>query len=243
MTGTQKNAIARFFDAAAAALSTGCRAARAVYDFKDDAAPAEAQAALEKIAAEVRACRACKLCEERRNAVPGEGVRRPLVLVVGEGPGADEDASGRPFVGPAGKLLDQMLSSIGLSRDKNCFIANIVKCRPPENREPEANETSRCVGYLERQTDALRPLVIVSTGRTSTGTLLHMGGGIRRLRGSWKTYRGIPLLPTFHPSYLLRDPDQKRLAWEDMKSLCRRLAELDPAYRAQTAALRAGRNI
>ncbi|MDR3302410.1 MAG: uracil-DNA glycosylase [Spirochaetaceae bacterium] len=254
-----KNALALFFDLAAASLSTGFCAKGAVYDFEDDAegttenfpapnssppsTPKNNNDSLEKIAKDVCACSACKLGAGRKNAVPGEGVPHPLVLVVGEGPGADEDASGRPFVGPAGQKLDEMLASIGLSRSKNCFIANIVKCRPPGNRDPESDETRLCMRFLERQIDLLQPLLILSAGRTSTANLLQTGEGITRLRGIWKSFRGIPLLPTFHPSYLLRDPNQKKFAWEDMKSLCRRLAELNPQYEAETGALRAARKI
>ncbi|MDR2865214.1 MAG: uracil-DNA glycosylase [Spirochaetaceae bacterium] len=203
----------------------------------------DADDSLEKIAGEIRMCSACKLSAQRKNAVPGEGISRPLVLVVGEGPGADEDALGRPFVGRAGGLLDKMLESIGLSREKNCFIANIVKCRPPNNRDPENDESTVCIHFLERQIDVLKPLVILSLGKISAGLLLNTNESISRLRGSWKLYRRIPLLPTFHPSYLLRDEHQKAFAWEDMKSLCRRLAELSPLYAAETAELRVSRKI
>jgi DNA polymerase len=175
--------------------------------------------------------------------VPGEGVPNPLVLVVGEAPGADEDSSGRPFVGKAGQLLDKMLSSIALSREKNCFIANIVKCRPPQNRDPLPGEVDACIHFLHKQISLLKPLVILSAGRVSTANLTGSNDGITRLRGIWKNYRNIPLLPTFHPSYLLRDETQKAFAWEDMKSLCRKLAELDKNYEAMSAKLRFERKI
>ena len=221
------------------------------YNFVDDppaapvhtAPPPDTPDTLEKIAEEIRACSACSLCEKRTLAVPGEGVTHPLALVIGEGPGADEDTSGRPFVGRAGQLLDKMLTSIGLFRDKNCFIANIVKCRPPGNRDPMPAETGACIHFLQRQISLLQPHVILSAGRISSTTLLQTTDGIGRLRGIWRQYQGIPLLPTFHPSYLLRDESQKALAWEDMKSLCRRLVEIDTAYEKETASLRAARKI
>jgi DNA polymerase len=253
MTAAQKTVLAEFLDLAAAKLLTGYRENSTTYHFEDDVQPQSGVAAaeyinaapaeppvdtLEKIAGEVRSCRACKLCAERKNAVPGEGADRPLVMVIGEGPGADEDATGRPFVGRAGQLLDKMLASVSLSREKNCFIANIVKCRPPGNRDPESDEGAACIQFLERQVDVLKPLLILSAGRTSAANLLQTGEGITRLRGKWKVWRNIPLLPTFHPSYLLRDESQKTFAWEDMKSLCRRLAELDADYSAETTELR-----
>ncbi|MDR2468569.1 MAG: uracil-DNA glycosylase [Spirochaetaceae bacterium] len=250
MTGAEKNIFAEFLDTAAAALSGGYYSQRVVYNFADDRpdVPDVPRAALtndtlDSIAAEIRACTRCPLHRERKNAAPGEGIVQPLVLVIGEGPGADEDASGRPFVGKAGQLLDKMLTSIGLSREKNCFIANIVKCRPPGNRDPEPEERAACIPFLQRQLAILKPLVILSAGRISATTLLETGEGISRLRGIWKHYQGIPLLPTFHPSYLLRDESKKTLAWEDMKSLCRRIAELDSGYEAETAALRSARHI
>lgn len=200
-------------------------------------------AELDEVAARVRECTLCGLCATRIKAVPGEGAQRPLALVVGEGPGADEDASGRPFVGAAGRLLDQMLLSIGLDRNRNCFIANVIKCRPPGNRDPLPEETAACLPFFERQLAALRPPVILTVGKVPVKTLLGTDEGITRLRGNWKSYRGIPLLPTFHPSYLLRDESQKKFAWEDLKALCRRLAELDPGYAAETAELRRARGI
>jgi DNA polymerase len=188
---------------------------------------------LELIAAEVRACAACPLCRGRTNGVPGEGAENPLVMVIGEGPGADEDATGRPFVGRAGKLLDDMLASrgqIGLYRDKNCFIANVVKCRPPENRDPLPEETAACAPFLARQIALLKPRIILAVGRVSAQTLLRTEDGIGRLRGRFFDYGGIPLLPTYHPSALLRNEELKRPAWEDLKTLRAKLAELDPSF-------------
>ncbi len=178
---------------------------------------------LERDRVEVEACRACRLGEGRRHPAYGEGPARPLVLVVGEGPGAEEDAQGRPFVGPAGRLLDRMLSSIGLSRETNCYIANIVKCRPPGNREPSPDEKQACMPWLESQIEALKPSFILAMGRTAAATLLRSEEGIGRLRGRWFERGGIPLIATYHPSALLRDESLKRPAWEDLKTLKFRL--------------------
>jgi len=273
MTNKQKKTAAEFLELAGAALGSGFLDGRTVFaDDADDAdegdntetanganviagsgllggpaddAPALGQTddTLELIRNGVCNCTKCPLAQTRENAVPGEGVPRPLVLVVGEGPGADEDETGRPFVGRAGQLLDKMLESIGLSRGTNCFIANIVKCRPPGNRDPAPAEIASCIGYLERQIKLLSPLLILSAGKTSAKTLLQTDRGITSIRGAWSSYKGIPLLPTFHPSYLLRDERQKVYAWEDMKSLCLKLCELSPNYESQTRELRKKRNI
>lgn len=179
---------------------------------------------LEAIAEEVMACRACRLCEKRKLAVPGQGPASPLAMVVGEGPGSEEDMSGLPFVGPAGKLLDKMLTSIGLSRNENCFIANVVKCRPPQNRDPAADEQAACLGYLRRQIALLQPRAILCVGRIASGALLGTAEGVGKLRGSWRHFEGLPLLVTYHPSALLRDDTYKRPAWEDLKKFRERLS-------------------
>jgi len=198
------------------------------------------------VAAEIKACKACGLASTRTLAVPGEGVERPLVMVIGEGPGADEDRSGRPFVGRAGQLLDRMLQSIGLSRDKNCFIANTVKCRPPGNRPPAPEEIAACFPYLQRQIALVRPKIILCAGGTAAQTLLKTSMGINALRGAFGEFRMnksdglsfesnnddieetiIPVLCTFHPSFLLRDESRKRPAWEDLKLLKARLDSHD----------------
>jgi uracil-DNA glycosylase len=168
---------------------------------------------------EVLSCRKCRLCEKRTRSVPGTGAPDPIVLVVGEGPGADEDRQGLPFVGPAGKLLDKMLESIALSREKNAFIANVVKCRPPMNRDPAPDEQAACAPYLSRQIAILRPRFILAAGRISAQALLGIREPVTRLRGRFHDFRGIPLLATYHPSALLRDEALKRPAWEDMKLL------------------------
>jgi len=214
-------------------ISGGVHRRRDSLDFDAAEAREEARAvisapragdSLEAIAEEVRVCRACRLCEKRKLAVPGQGPERPIAMVVGEGPGAEEDMSGLPFVGPAGKLLDKMLASIGLSRQSNCFIANVVKCRPPQNRDPAADEQDACIGYLRRQIAILKPQAILCAGRIASGALLHTADGVGKLRGSWREFEGTPLLVTYHPSALLRDETYKRPAWEDLKKLKERLS-------------------
>jgi DNA polymerase len=220
MTASEKREIADFLDIAEDYVRDGFHTERAPVQFRENGRPASAPASddsLARIADEVRACTRCRLASGRKNAVPGEGAERPLVMVVGEGPGADEDATGRPFVGRAGQLLDRMLASIGLSRGTNCFIANVVKCRPPNNRDPEADETAACSSFLERQIALLEPRMILTVGRIPTQKLLGTAEGIGRLRGRFVDYRGIPLLATYHPSALLRDDSLKRPAWEDLK--------------------------
>jgi DNA polymerase len=185
---------------------------------------------IEAIAADVALCNRCVLAKTRRNTVPGVGVLLPLVLVVGEGPGADEDAQGEPFVGRAGQLLDKMLAAISLSRRTNCFIANIVKCRPPGNRDPAPDEETACFPFLERQIEALNPKLILAVGRIAAQWMLHTADPIGRIRGRWFTYRGIPLMATYHPSALLRNEDLKKPAWEDLKLFRSKLQEAVPNY-------------
>lgn len=173
-------------------------------------------------------CRACRLCEQRKQAVLGVGDRKPQWLFVGEGPGAEEDMRGEPFVGQAGKLLDAMLAAIGLRRGQGVYIANAVKCRPPGNRTPDASETAACLPYLERQIDLLAPRIIVTLGRPAAQTLLNTEIKIAAARGREFTYRGIPLVVSYHPAYLLRNLPDKARAWEDLLFARQRLArELD----------------
>jgi DNA polymerase len=242
MTAEEKKKLALFLDITGDCLRDGYKRFREAYHFSDDEPPpgepeepylsgfrAEADT-LETVAGQIRLCTTCPLHRNRTQAVPGEGVSRPLVLVVGEGPGAEEDLTGRPFVGKAGQLLDRMLASIGLFRDKNCFIANVVKCRPPNNREPLPEEAAACVPFLARQISILKPRVILGAGRTAVQTLLETAASLGSLRGRFTDYKGIPLLPTYHPSALLRDESKKRPAWEDLKLLRVKLAELDQSY-------------
>jgi uracil-DNA glycosylase len=169
------------------------------------------------------ACTACPLHASRQQAVFGVGDQAADWLFVGEGPGAEEDARGEPFVGQAGKLLDNMLKAIGLQRGRNVYIANIVKCRPPQNRNPEPDEIASCEPFLVRQLALIAPKAIVALGTFAAQTLLKTRTPITRLRGIWADYHGIPLMPTFHPAYLLRNPGEKRLVWEDIQQVMRAL--------------------
>ncbi len=165
-------------------------------------------------------CRNCGLASTRNRAVPGEGGNALRILFVGEGPGAEEDRTGRPFVGRSGQLLDKILAAVSLTRN-DIFITNIVKCRPPGNRDPHSEEVIACWPYLDEQIKILRPRVIVTLGAPAAKTLLDTTEGIGRLRGRFHDYHGIPLLPTYHPAYLLRSYtlENRKKVWEDMKLL------------------------
>ena len=203
--------------------------AAAAFDAEDPAARRARIAALEWNAfdADVAACRACKLCRTRDKVVPGVGDREAEWLFVGEGPGADEDAKGEPFVGQAGRLLDAMLAALALRRDRNVDIANVVKCRPPNNRTPESSEADACRPYLERQIALIRPKVIVALGKSAASLLLATDATIGSLRGREHRYRGTPLVVTYHPAYLLRTLPDKAKAWEDLL-FARRVAASAP---------------
>jgi DNA polymerase len=164
----------------------------------------------------VHDCTACKLRAGCTQTVFGVGDEQAEWLFVGEGPGADEDAQGEPFVGQAGKLLDNMLLSIKLRRGKNVYIANIVKCRPPNNRVPEADEIATCLPYLQRQIELIKPKLIVALGKTAATVLLGRDATLGSLRGTLHDYCGIPLVVTYHPAYLLRSPLEKAKAWQDL---------------------------
>lgn len=176
------------------------------------------------LGAAVAECRACGLCETRTQTVFGVGDRRADLLVIGEAPGADEDREGEPFVGRAGQLLNRMLAAIGLPRQQ-VYIANILKCRPPGNRDPRPEEVLRCQPYLMRQIALIGPRIILAVGRISAQTLLGTDVPLGRLRGRWLELGpdAIPLRVTYHPAYLLRSPDQKAKAWEDLTAVARRL--------------------
>lgn len=189
-----------------------------------------AESSIESIAQKIASCNRCVLCTTRTNVVPGTGVTPPLVLVIGEGPGHDEDIQGLPFVGAAGQLLDKMLAAISLSRKQNCYIANIVKCRPPQNRDPSPEEISACISFLEAQIHILKPKMILMMGRVAAQTLLKTSAGIHSLRGSFSTIFGIPAMATYHPSALLRDAGLKAPAWQDLKAFRAKLLELAPDY-------------
>ena len=278
MTPTEKTNVAAFFDLADDYLSGGYKRLHKELAFSGDTPPPSLEPqrdikpaskiqntekppapqaekkpnagdSLNTVAADIASCTRCGLCSTRTNTVPGEGVTQPLVMVIGEGPGEDEDRLGRPFVGRAGQLLDRMLDSkgrIGLSRNTNCYIANVLKCRPPGNRNPQPDEISACIPYLTRQITLLRPKIILAAGNTAAKALLGSTDGITRLRGIVTVFRGtllmdgdfnIPLLPTFHPSALLRDESLKAPVWEDMKTLRKKLCELDGAFAERMAAI------
>lgn len=165
---------------------------------------------------QVRDCTACKLRAGCSQTVFGVGDENADWMFVGEGPGADEDALGEPFVGQAGKLLDSMLAAIDLKRGSNVYIANVVKCRPPGNRAPEADETAQCLPYLQRQIGLIQPKLIVALGKSAATALLGRDATIASLRGTLHDYQGIPLIVTYHPAYLLRSPLEKAKAWQDM---------------------------
>ena len=169
-----------------------------------------------ELKAMVRDCTACKLRAGCTQTVFGVGDEKANWLFVGEGPGADEDAQGEPFVGQAGKLLDNMLAAIKLKRGNNVYIANIVKCRPPANRTPEAEEIATCLPYLQRQIELIQPKLIVALGKTAATSLLGRDATLGSLRGTLHDYRGVPLLITYHPAYLLRSPMEKAKAWQDL---------------------------
>jgi len=180
-----------------------------------------ARETLEDIRRDLGECQRCKLWTTRTNIVFGEGNPKAELMFVGEAPGADEDASGRPFVGRAGQLLTKMIEAINLKRE-DVYIANSLKSRPPGNRNPEADETRACIPFLYRQIACIHPKLIVTLGNPATQGLLETKTGISLLRGKFQNYpriAGIKLLPTFHPAYLLRSPDKKRDAWEDMKKV------------------------
>lgn len=187
------------------------------------AAPAlpviEAQdVSLEAIREDIGECVRCKLHEHRNNIVFGEGNPKAKLVFIGEGPGADEDATGRPFVGRAGQLLDKIIQAIGLKRE-DVYISNVVKCRPPGNRTPERDEVATCEQFLFRQLALIRPRVIVALGSPAFQCILRTKETITKARGEWRDWNGIKVMPTFHPAYLLRSPDKKREAWDDMKKV------------------------
>ena len=164
----------------------------------------------------VRTCTACGLSKQRKQAVFGVGNESAPWLFVGEGPGAEEDEQGEPFVGQAGKLLDSMLAAIGIARGREAYIANVVKCRPPGNRTPSAEEAAACASFLDRQIELIGPKVIVALGKTAAIRLLGTEASLASLRGKVHAYKGTPLIVTYHPAYLLRSLPEKAKAWEDL---------------------------
>lgn len=180
----------------------------------------------EELRARVRECQACALCAERTQTVFGDGNHQAELMFIGEGPGRDEDAQGIPFVGAAGQLLTRMITAMQFERS-DVYIANIVKCRPPRNRVPEASEAQACLPYLRRQIELLRPKIIVTLGAIPLQFLLGKSG-ISRERGTWSACNDIPAMPTYHPAHLLRAPEHKRDVWADLRQVMVRLGK-DPA--------------
>lgn len=182
-------------------------------------APDRTPTGLEAIREKLGDCTRCGLAATRTHIVFGEGNPEARVMFIGEAPGAVEDETGRPFVGPAGRLLTDIIEkAMGLSRSE-VYIANILKCRPPGNRDPQPDEVEQCIGVLRQQIVAIRPEVIIALGRIAAHTLLETTTPISSLRGAFKEYQGIPVMPTYHPSYLLQNPSKKRETWEDIKKV------------------------
>ena len=181
--------------------------------------PPEAAVALAEQERARQGCTLCKLCQSRKTVVFGSGNPKAKLVVIGEGPGEEEDKQGKPFVGRAGQLLTRMLAAVKFDRDRDCYICNVVKCHPERNRNPEPDEVAACNPFLLAQLDALQPAVILALGNFAAQTLLGTRDGITKLRGRAYLYRDIVLVPTFHPAFLLRNPgDQyKRMAWDDLK--------------------------
>jgi uracil-DNA glycosylase len=218
-------------DAAALPQPSRSDAATATLDL-DDRAARIARMGWAELKAAVGACEACALCRTRTNTVFGVGDERAAWMIVGEAPGAEEDARGEPFVGQAGRLLDSMLVAIGLRRGEDVYIANVLKCRPPGNRNPEPYEVVQCTPHLVRQIGLIRPRLILAMGRAAAQTLLNTDASIASLRGRIFRYQGVPTIVSYHPAYLLRNLPDKSKAWEDLCFARATMQEL----RAATAA-------
>jgi len=190
---------------------------------EEEAGDGPAGRGLASIRTELGDCRRCKLCSTRKQIVFGVGAEHAALMFIGEAPGADEDRTGVPFVGRAGELLDKMIEAMGWSR-AGVYIANVLKCRPPGNRNPEPDEVAACRPFLDAQIQAVRPRVIVTLGRPAANVVLGNTAPISALRGRFHEHRGVRVMPTFHPAFLLRQPDRKRDAWSDLKQV---MAELD----------------
>ena len=224
------NALMDFFDDVTEPSEKQQESIQAQVQEKAIAAPQEAALksalTLDELTAKILRCTRCGLARTRNNVVPGEGVEHPLVMVIGEGPGHNEDMQGHPFVGKAGLLLDKMLAAIQLDRKTNCYITNIVKCRPPENRNPFPDEQSACISFLEAQIHILKPKMILCMGKISIEKLMNQSVSITAAHGQFFDYNGIPVMPTYHPSALLRNEELKRPAWDDLKKFRAKLNEI-----------------
>lgn len=178
----------------------------------------EKASALKALRDEIGDCQMCGLSKGRKNLVFGEGNPNAELMFVGEGPGREEDQQARPFVGEAGKVLTSLINKMGFRRE-DVYIANVIKCRPPSNRDPEEDEISACSSFIERQIDIIKPKVIIALGRFAAQKLTNSKVPISRLRGNFHTYNGIPVMPTFHPAYLMRNPKDKWLTWDDVQKV------------------------
>ena len=186
-------------------------------DMPGDNSVAMGAGSLAELRAGIGDCQRCKLCSGRTHIVFGVGNPRAKLMFVGEGPGHEEDLQGEPFVGRAGQLLTDIITKgMGLKRE-DVYICNVVKCRPPQNRNPEPDEVAACEPFLKRQIDIVQPQIIVALGKFAVQTLLNSKAPIGKLRGTWASYHGIKVMPTFHPAYLLRNPADKKLVWDDIK--------------------------
>lgn len=201
------------------------RVAEPAFEPPDQSGAALTAPTLAEMAPLVASCRKCRLCEKRNHVVFGVGAANARLMFIGEGPGAEEDRQGEPFVGRAGQLLTAMIRALGLSRSE-VYIANIVKCRPPGNRDPEVDEAAACLPYLRRQIELIDPAVLVLLGRIAARFLLNTTAPISSYRGRWRSWEGRAVMPTFHPAYLLRTPSAKAQSWSDLRQV---RARLDPA--------------
>ena len=192
-------------------------------DLFSDSATAFQAKSLEELRAAIGDCRRCKLWPGRTHLVFGVGNRNAKLMFIGEGPGRDEDLQGELFVGRAGQLLTDIITKGMGFRREDVYIANVVKCRPPENRNPEPDEVASCEPFLKKQIDLVRPEIIVALGKFAVQTLLQTKAPITKLRGNWHSYHGIKLMPTFHPAYLLRNPADKKLVWQDIKKVMKEM--------------------
>jgi uracil-DNA glycosylase len=181
---------------------------------------------VQRVRDELGDCRRCGLCKARRSIVFGVGDPDADLVIIGEGPGEQEDLKGEPFVGPAGQMLDKMLENVLQLRREQVYITNVVKCRPPKNRNPEPDEVESCRPFLEAQLTAIRPKLVLVLGSVACRALFGSDLGITRARGAWHEYAGIPVMPTFHPAYLLRKPEDKKYTFEDLKTLRVRYDEI-----------------
>ncbi|MDQ7988617.1 MAG: uracil-DNA glycosylase [Candidatus Dactylopiibacterium sp.] len=228
-SGAQTDARANVSAILARALGSPAEAEPAPPSAGEADAPRIATLDWDALEAEIRACARCGLCRQRKQAVPGVGDLQADWMIVGEGPGAEEDRLGDPFVGPAGKLLDAMLAALGLNRHEKVYIANSVKCRPPGNRTPEPDEIATCLPFLRRQIELVQPRIILALGRPAAQSLLQQEIRIGPSRGKRFAYGDIPVVVSYHPAYLLRTPEDKAKAWEDLCFAQDLLAERAPS--------------